>query len=284
MALNPVEDWKTAKDEFFKLTGEKKPREAMLKFFSTTHTGLSSNIKELGEFSALPNNKRTASAYLKLKNSYAASASGYCTLLENLIKVEATKTGVQGSVKDDKVVMEKVKTDMYRGLKMLKSKLDNYKSAYEVLYKNFVENEQKQKSGAADVPSDQTNQARIDSVEKNFEVRLQNGFNRFKAASQAVKATPTVDVWNREFGQNEAVRSLTTALAAYKTIKTELEKGNFAMSAERLKLYNETRHWITELTPWGDGAKRALGQGDNVLAELQTVSTKVKACGAVFGM
>ncbi len=285
MGLDPVVDWRTARDEFLALTNEKKPKEPIVKFFSSNNVKISSAIEALQQFRNLPTEQRTAAVYLKLKGSYEKAAIDYCDLLEKMIKAEAEKTREYAEWKDDKVVYEKRKTALYRGLKMLKAKLENYKALYVVMHRTYVEVEAKAKSGLPDSPSDKPNLARIDSIEKNFEVRLKVGFTRFAAAAQAIKSTPTVAVWNREFGDaGEAARSLTTALAAYKTIKTELDKGNFKMSPERQQRLDLTAHWAVELAPWGNGDKRVLAADANVLEELKTISGKVKQCSAAFSM
>jgi hypothetical protein len=284
MAINIPQDWQTGKDEYYKLTGEKKPREKIAKFFTTSHTGIHSLLDDLADFSQKAPNQKTAENYLKLKQKYDKAATEYINQLQTLITEESKKTQTGFVVKgDNELGIAKFKTDSYRGLKMLKTKLESYKANFEVHYRTYlIADENKKKVENASF-AEGTNRSRVETVEKSFEVRMKNGFARFKAASNALKATPTVEVWNREFTTNEAVRSLTTALAAYKTIKTELEKSNLQLSQEQQRLLLLTTHWYQELAPWGDGAKRKLNQGDNVALERDQASQKVKACAAALG-
>jgi hypothetical protein len=287
MAIDIPQDWAKGKAEYFQLTGEKKPKEAVAKFFSTSHTGLSGSLDKLcGDWEKRSNKDKTAKEYQKLKAAFESAADKYCTLLDGLIKVEATKTTTAMKVEGDKLVQEKWKTASYRGLKMLKAKLDNYKAVFEKKYQDMVQSEQRE----ADQEYKQKTQAqqslqRLMDMEKTFLIGLTAGYKRLVSAAQAIKSTPTVEVWNREFGNNEAARSLTTALALYQNIQKTAQRENVQLTPQQTQLLQETMHYRQQLDPWANGNKRAMANGltgDEILGELKTVTAIGKACAAHF--
>lgn len=289
MALKPVEDWAKGKQEYFAVTGEKKPREPVLKFFSTSHTGLSKSIaKCTEEWEARAPKERTAKNFEKIKREYESAAGEYIRLLEGLIDKESRNTQVWSSVKDGKIVSEKWKTESYRGLKMLKAKLENYKVLFERKYQDLAATERTQSESDQKESFAEKSMIKFREMEKTFNLGLSVGFKRLNAAAQAIKATPTVEVWNREFGQKgEAARSLTTALGLYKNLDKTARQLNIELTPKQQQLLQQTQQFVTQLSPWADGAKRSLPDGtdkDQILAELKQVTTIGKACAAHFGV
>jgi hypothetical protein len=289
MALDPVQDWAKGKDEYFALTGEKKPRESMFKFFTTTHTGLTKSIEKMTtDWTTRAVKEKTAKNFASLKKDYESAASKYCTLLEDLIKKEAVKTVVAQKVQNNQVVTEKWKTDNYRGLKMLKAKLDNYKASFERRYQDLLMMERN--AGALEdenTSETQKSLLRLTEMEKTFLVGLKSGYTRLVSAAQAIKATPTVEVWNREFGTNEAARSLTTALGLYSNIDKTSARLNLPLTPKQTQMVQVTAQYKTQLDAWANGSKRSLPNGtsaDQVLAELKTVTAIGKQCAAHFGI
>lgn len=289
MALKPVEDWAKGKDEYLALTGEKKPREPVAKFFSTSHTGLSKSISKCSaEWEARDPKERTAKNFEKIKRDFDSAAATYIQLLQGLIDKEAKNATVWSSVKDGKVVSEKWKTDSYRGLKMLKAKLENYKVLFERKFQDLAATERTQSEQDQKESFAEKSMIKFREMEKTFDLGLSVGFKRLNAAAQAIKATPTVEVWNREFGQKgEAARSLTTALGLYKNIDKTAKQLNIPLTTKQQQLLQDTQQFVTQLSPWADGAKRTLPEGtnkDQVLAELKQVTAIGKACAAHFGV
>jgi hypothetical protein len=266
MAVKPPEDWAKAKEEYYALTGIKKPREKVALFFKTSHTGLSKAIQDIADFDDLKPKDKTLRKFEKLRADYESASKDYIKLLTKLIDDEDEKTITQGEFTGMKLELKKVKTDMYRGLKMLKAKLENYSTMYEVKSRILTDLE-----------------AELDKIERlegQFEVLLKNGVKRFTAAAQAVKSTPTVEVWNREFGNQDGARSLTTALGAFRAIEKEADKTGLQLTDHQQHMLALTNHWIAQLSPWADGDRRTLSEGDDVLAELKAVSAVVKQCVA----
>lgn len=283
MAIDIVADWEKGKAEFEALTGEKKPRESFLKFFRTTHTGLTKSLEACTDdfFKKLSPAQRTPREFAVRVKAYRAAADKYCSLLEDLIEKEAEKTITQGTIKDGKQEVEKIKTKMYRGLKMLQAKLENYTANFEHKHQLLLGAEQKLD--------------RIRKLEKIFDVGLKHGLKRLLSAVQAIKAKPTIESWNYEFGGNEAARTLTTALSSYRGIQKEYDyldqiakskgvEGPGEMSDTQKMMLARTMRWYKALTPWADGKLRSLPEGADVLSELKKVTIIAKAMAKDFGL
>lgn len=257
-----VKDWENAKSEYHKLTGEKKPRESVMKFFSTSHTGLSSTIEALTTKWAVRKDKeKNVKTYVGLLDKYRTSMDTYLKTLNKLIDEESKKTIVLPS---DKKGGEVVKTNMYRGLKMLKTKLESYRAAFELQLKN-LNHEQAQTS-------------EVVKLEGTFVDAMKSGFARFRAAVKTIAATPTVEVYNREFGPGGAVKTLSDALNLYNAIADKL-----TTTAQQEKL-KQARKWKDALEPWTSGDKKQIKSGgkDVVLKEVKAAAVMVDKCSKEY--
>lgn len=282
MAIDIPADWAKGKDEYFALTKEKKPRPSFLKFFKTTHTGLTKSIQAVAAFDSLPSKDKTYKKLKGLVDKYKKESQSYIKLLNSLIEEEDKLTAKGMEVTDEGLKPAVLKTNRLKGLKMLKAKLQNYASHYDValtLRKSMEEGVGK-----------------MELFQRQFEVGMKNGFNRFAAASKTVKATPTVEVWNREFSSQDAVRSLTTAMSSYRAMEKQIEylqsidpNDTTALTSEQDRMLKLTKVWFQKLSPWADGNGEPRKMNDTrtkeeLLAELKKCSTMVKQCKSAFGM
>lgn len=296
MSIDAVTDWEKAKEEFFKLTGEKKPRETVAKFFSTSHTGLTKTIAACSvEWLKRHPKDKTAKNYTPLKANFESAANKYCTTLQELIDAEAKKTVVTKVYEGNKVVTEKWKTDSYRGLKMLKAKLEGYKASFAKQLEDIAQGERlTAQRGKEEMSQLEQSFRRMQEAEKSFRVGLVAGYKRLQAAVQAVKATPTVAVWNREFGDSDGARSLTTHLGLYdnfeKMVRKVQEKQpqlNANMTQEQMNLLNVTKRLRVRLDPWANGDRKTLPLETTeaeILKELKIVSALGKEAAQELGI
>lgn len=259
-------DWAKAKDDYFALTGEKKPRESFAKFFSTSHTNLSKTIGKLAELKEKKPYPDKAKDYRKLVGEFKSASASYNATLEKLIAEEKKQTIKMSSVKEDAIVVEKITTARLKGMKMLKTRLEDYSATFEQLSAQF--------------DSMANGETLVQRVEGTLAIGLKKGAKRALAASAAIKAKPTVAVWNAEM--DDGVRSLTTALGAFKTLDKEYTKQNLPVPPHVVRDLNKANTWIVTLTPWASGAKRTLNDGADVMAELKPMMVEVKACIAAF--
>lgn len=285
MSMVMTEDWAKAKVEFNALTGEKKPRPELVKFFESHHTGLSKSLWECTKgFESLGPKLKNAAELRSRVGKFKEYADKYCKMLTVEIDNQAKKTFTAQQLSQDGLLEPvKMKTNMFKGLKMLRSKLDNYQASLLGAIEQRLGIEQKM--------------GVIERLEKMFAQQLTIGIKRFAAASKAVKATPSVEVWNREFGDQDAARSLTTALGTYRAIEKQVNAANQkaaetgqqgdmkAMSENQKLMLAKTLKWIQVLKPWADGNKRQMAENttpDALIHELKTVSGFVKSCAADF--
>jgi len=257
-SLQPERDWDTASDQYFKIVGEKTPSQG----FTNNHKGIAKLLELLKKIDA-PGNKDVEKDLLKFLVDFRAAKANYLKVLQALIDKEK-----------DTVVFEKKgpllqkpdgsdktqKTNKYRGLKMLKSKLESYESAVEqsILIRQTADN--------------QTDK---------WVARYASGFNtalkRWQNSKDTIKATPTAEVWNQEL-KNDAIRSLTTALTPKYILKDFTAQNQGQLTEAQRGLVDEANRWVKVLTPWADGAKRQLPPDADVPKELAEVSAHVKRC------
>jgi hypothetical protein len=261
----PVKDWATALQEFEQLAGVKKPRERFNKIMIMGFVDLGKNIEQLVK-PGVPANQ-----FKQLLDKYKNTAAHYIKELDEIIAEEDEKTQFEWIVNNRQVDVKKFKTDLLRGSKMLKAKLANYASQFDMTY-TFLSQQGSKLS-------------KIQKLEENFVVMLKNGFKRFKNAEKTIKAMPTVEIWNREMGQ-DGIRTLTTALATYRAIQKELELTKTELSDAQKQMNAKAMEWKVKLDPWSDGAKKKLTGNfskDAITNELKAVSTIVKQCGQNLG-
>lgn len=236
-----VNDWAVAKDEYYKLTGEKKPRESFAKFFSTSHTGLTSSIEALTvKWELRAEKDQTVMKYVTLLDDYREAMDKYVVTLDKLIKEESKKTK---TLKVPNHEPEAKETDMFKGLEMLKGKLEKYRSSFELKLKKLsVES-------AIDSEQERQKETRI--------LEMQRGYRHFESAAKAILATPTLEVYNREFGTNKAAAKLVGAL------EHELRVSQNSQDKER------AAEWINKLSPWVTGDRRKLDSKHDVVPRLK---------------
>lgn len=254
---DPVADWNTAKAEYKALTNEHKPKEKSMGIFETGHTGLSKSIEKAYEYQRQPNAK--AKNFQEYFDSFSKAADSYCKLL-------------QKALDDEKGVLN-LKTDKYRGLKMLKAKLDGYKAAFKL-----------------DLQQLQDRESRLGANEQ-IQTQAMAGVTKsiagYKAAEKTIKAIATVAVYDREMQTGEAVRKLATALRSFQMVEANYKKQNMNAPDILKKQFGDATKFITLLTPWASGNKMTLPvttTKDGVLQELKSATTIVKGCADAFGI
>ncbi len=273
---NDAQEWETLKTAYFRLTGEKKPKEAFLKVFSTSHTKLSGSLKAVDK--ALNTTARNAKDDAeKLKNAriavaeFKVSSAEYLKLLEKLI-IEEKKSTIKPEGREGEANMKKT-TARYKGMKMLKTKLEEYQAQFQIQIATF------ETAGKGwDV---------IQRTEHTLKVVLQKAFKTAATISAAIKANPTVETWNATMGSDSAgIRSLTTALKAFKQLDDTCREQHKPVPDYVTKDLERANHWIATLAPWANGDKRTLKVDANpkpdILAELKLAMTQVKLCMEAF--
>lgn len=262
---NLADDWLGATADYFVLTGEKSPKVPKIaKFFSSNHKEVSARIQKLVDIKdASLDADVKAKAFKKALTEFQADSSSYVKTLQGLIDDEKKESF---KVINDKNEVEKVTTARRKGLKMLKTRLEDYDATFE------------QQSGQFEAVAKQMSS--IERVESQISIGLKKGFKRAAAASAAIKAKPTVSTWNAELV--DGVRSLTTALGAYKTLKKMYETKGLVVPNKWLMEIAGADDWIKTLTPWASGDKMTLAEGHDVLNELKLMMVQVKACLAVY--
>ena len=277
---NHATEWENAKTAYFNLTGEKKPKEVFVKFFTTSHTKLSGTIKKcdkLANEGGVTVSKASPKAFAaRLKDfesaftEFKSSTNEYITLLEKLI-LEEKKNKPKGL--DEQNVLVKMTTDRQKGLKMLKTKLQDFHSTYTQLAITYL--------------ADAKNLDSIQKVEALLGAGIKKGFTKAAACSAAIKSNPTVANYNTEMDQG--IRSLTTALGTFKTLDKMYTNKNLPVPQEVTDNIVNANLWIVRLSPWADGAKRVLQAPVNladektlVLKELGDAMELVKKCMMLY--
>ena len=273
-------EWEAAKTAYFNLTGEKKPKEVFVKFFTTSHTKLSGTIKKcdkLANEGVVTEKKASPKAFAaRLKDfesaftEFKSSTNEYITLLEKLI-LDEKKNKLIGLDEQNQLV--KVTTDRQKGLKMLKTKLQDFHSTYAQLAINYM--------------ADAKGMDAIQRTEVLLGTGIKKGFTKAAACSAAIKANPTVATYNTEMDQG--IRTLTTALAAFKTLNKMYTNNQLPVPNEVTDNIVNANAWIVRLSPWATGAKRVLQAPNNaadektvVLKELGDAMAEVKKCMMLY--
>jgi|GEM_PF-4949684 len=111
-------EWKTAKKEFEKVTGEKRPKESFLKVF-TKGSGIEPALKKCDELANAPSKKGSADKLKEAVKDLMKKTNDYLVLLDKEIVAEGkTNPGI--------------KTDLLKALKALKAKTTKFESHYAV--------------------------------------------------------------------------------------------------------------------------------------------------------
>lgn len=248
-----IQDWSDAKDEYYRLTRQKKPRESFLKFFSTSHTGLSSSIEALAHWKLRREEDQTVKAYVGLLEDYRKAMDKYLKTLDKLIKEEEKKNPKRSPAQDDDLKM----SDMLKGLEMLKAKLEKYRASFELKLKELNQE------------AAQTSQR--DRLVAVTLLEMKRGFAHFRAAAKTVAVTPTLEVYNREFGTGKAAVKLEAAL------KTRLKLAQDPRDKELAERCLEL------LAPWGEnGPRRLLEQQPAMLQSLKNAVQAVEQVSKLY--
>jgi hypothetical protein len=278
--MSYTDDWKKAKQAYFTLTGEKKPKEKFLKFFSTSHTKLSGSIAnceewldwqppsktkaDLAKLLEIDNQKRIGKALAE----FEAASDAYIRELDKLITEEKKLT-----FKDKEDESNKMTTPRLKGLKMLKTRLESYLAGFK----------RKEMDRRANIDG----WSRLETYEKGLKLGLKKGFTTARAATAAIRANPTVKTWNAEMDQG--FRTLTTALVVYETLVKMYANEEREVPPNLRKEAEQAKTWITRLSTWAND-KRVLELKEDdkvpeqlkVLEELKPAAQALKECLAVY--
>jgi uncharacterized protein YdcH (DUF465 family) len=279
------DEWTAAKDEYYNLTGDKKAKDKKFaNLFDTSHKKLLDAIAKVDVALDMPEGTAKQSdqevkvlreeKLKKFKSAVAGFKSGssdYLSLLGKNIEEEKKNTvkAVPNNTETGEAYSAKVTTARLKGLKVLKTKLELWKAAFdsqislrESMIKGFGPRER---------------------IQATFKEGLKTAFKTALAASAAIKANPTVDNWNNQM-ESTGVRSVTTALKAFKQLKDLYEKDGLGVPDDIRNDVDKANTWITKLTPWASGNKQKLVATDNpdIVVELKAAMVEVKACMEAF--
>lgn len=202
-----LDDWKQAKKDFETLTGKKKPTEKVLGLFRKS-TGLEDALKACD--TAL--DKKDAPKLEKATAELKKVATTYGSQLADAITKEKMENDV--------------KTELQKGLKVLKTRLDKFVTHFEAAVEA---DKQFAKGGKPDIKA---------GLAATAPKLVMKALADCTAAVAKLKALPTSETYNKEV--HTAARSLTTALR------------NFEMADKNA---THAKPFITKLAPWADGGK-----------------------------
>ncbi len=216
----------------------------------------------------------TAEKLKKFKSAVAGFKTGssdYLSLLGKQIEEEKKNTvkAVPNNPETGAVYSEKVTTARLKGLKVLKTKLELFKAAFE--------------SQIGLIEAMAKGLGARERIQHTFKEQMKTAFKTALAASAAIKADPTVKTWNTKM-ESEGVRSVTTALKAFKQLKDLYEKDGLPVPDDIRNDVAKANTWVTKLTPWASGNKQKLDAADNpdIVAELKAAMVEVKSCMEAF--
>ncbi|MBS1983518.1 MAG: hypothetical protein JST16_05040 [Bdellovibrionales bacterium] len=259
MALTYRADWERAKNDYVALTKEHKPKEKTLGIMKTGHTGLHKTLEKACDYTDVKKQKvQKAKEFAKLTEAFAKEADSYITLLEKTLKEEKPDANAP-------------KTDKYRGLKMLKTKLESYKVGFKLEHQRISEDEQKI--------------GQMEQFGTQIRASLEKNFSAYKAAEKTIKAAASVAIYDRDM-QN-AARCITTALGQYKLIEQNYKQRKVEPVNSLKQNFVDAEKFVALLTPWASGDKATLSAkatSADVLAALKEATTIVKACAQTFNI
>ena len=184
-------DWEAAKSDYKAITGAKKPREKVVGFLKTGHTGLSKSIATLDECDG-PGSKRTADDMAKELAKFKTSVDSYLnTLSAAMAKEPVTDAGE--------------KNTMALALKALKTRLKAYVAFFDM--------------SLATKRAAQTGATGKEQLAATAAKRILVGCTAAAASIAKINASRTVETYNKEMnGTSGGARVLTTSLKLFKQI------------------------------------------------------------------
>lgn len=252
-----AEDWKIAKKQFKARTGGSKPDAKK----RGHRSGIGKSLKELDDLS--DSTGRTSDAkyiarYNKALSKFNKQARVFLGTLEESI-LEARQNDL-------------VKTRK-RNLKDLKARLDKYLAFHQMNLRS-IEGVYKK----LDL---------VDREEARLAPQMRNGVRWAWAAHKAIKAKPTVAVYNQQM--EKGARSLTTALKGFLQIQKIKEKRGVPQEDEERRLTRIANDYIDQLKPYADGRggvdKRTVPEGTpeaDILGEMKGFGQLVRHVEADF--
>lgn len=224
-----LDRWETAKDEFTRITGKKKPKPNGLIAKAFNHSGLTKAMKECDKALESVEKERDQAKRAKLLSDAAKKVAPMHSAAKDYIKV------LDSAIKDE-IADKGEKTDYSKGLKYLSAQLDALAKWYDAKID--------QQKIAADQSTGAAEKA-VKMVQKSVVSTLANAV----AGLKKVKADPTPATFNEIFNQSDnPARKLQVQLVA---AANGQKKGLLPTRGIRV----DPRTVADMLTPWQAGGK-----------------------------